>query len=143
MRCCSVSNMSTEYVPPIGYFIWPRKLYSNTNSIQFCILNISHICLLLSNPSAMTPVPATLISHLDLINSLLPDHSVLHWLPSKFFASSSQVFQKPESDHSLSSLISAFPALCWALLELSLPSSHLSHCSHLHPMTHPYGVFFQ
>lgn len=117
MRCCCVSNMSTEYVPPVG------KLYSNTDSIQFCILNISRFCLLLSNPSAMTPVPATLISHLDLINSLLPDHSVLHWLPFKFFASSSQVFEKPESDHSLSSLISAFPALCWALLELSLPSS--------------------
>lgn len=78
--------------------------------------NISHICLLLSNPRIMTYI------HLS-INSLLPDHSVLHWVPSKCVASSSQVFQKPESDYSLSLLISAFHALCWSLLELSLPSS--------------------
>lgn len=103
----------------VGCFIWSLKLYTNTNSIQFRVLNIFRICSLLSDPRAVTPVPATFMSHLDLINSLSPDHLCLCWLPSRFLLPCSQIFQKPIWGHTFL----AFRAPCWVCPRLPLPSS--------------------
>ena len=45
-------------------------------SNQFGVSSISHVCSLLSNPKAISPVLGTSISHLDLMNSHLTDNPV-------------------------------------------------------------------
>lgn len=101
---------------------------------------MSYIYKLLSNPRAIIPLLATFKPHLHLINSLLADH--VHAGPLQVIASSSQIFQKPKSDHTCPCLFQP------SMLPLGAPQvvpavlSHLcSHCSQLHSMLHPYWVF--